>query len=163
MAEDTQTEQIRTEQIQPEQIQPEQIRMDQIMEMLPHRYPMLLVDRILEIEPDRRIVALKNVSVNEAFFQGHFQNRPVMPGVLIFEAMAQAGACLVFHRRENRGRLAFLAGVDHARFKRPATPGDQLILEIHVLHLRKNFGKCAAKALIDGEIACEAELMFALE
>jgi 3-hydroxyacyl-[acyl-carrier-protein] dehydratase len=139
------------------------IQIDQIMEMLPHRYPMLLIDRILEIEPDQRVVALKNVSVNEAFFQGHFQGRPVMPGVLILEAMAQAGACLVFFREENRGKLAFLAGVDHARFKRPVTPGDRLILEIEAVHLRKSFGKCRAKASVDGEIACEAELMFALE
>jgi 3-hydroxyacyl-[acyl-carrier-protein] dehydratase len=139
------------------------VRIDQIMEMLPHRYPMLLIDRILEIEPDQRIVALKNVSVNEAFFQGHFQRRPVMPGVLILEAMAQAGACLVFAREENRGKLAFLAGVDRARFKRPVTPGDQLILEIEVIRLRGSFGKCRAKALTDGEIVCEAELMFALE
>jgi 3-hydroxyacyl-[acyl-carrier-protein] dehydratase len=139
------------------------IRIDQIMEMLPHRYPMLLIDRILEIEPDRRIVALKNVSVNEAFFQGHFQNKPVMPGVLILEAMAQTGACLVFSREENKGKLAFLAGVDHARFRRQVTPGDQLILEIYDVNLRKNFGKCRAKASVEGEIACEAELMFALE
>jgi 3-hydroxyacyl-[acyl-carrier-protein] dehydratase len=133
------------------------------MELLPHRYPMLLIDRIVEIEPDQRIVALKNVGANEAFFQGHFPNRPVMPGVLILEALAQAGACLVFFRDENRGRLAFLAGVDHARFKRPVTPGDQLILEVQATHLRKSFGKCQAKALVEGETVCEAELMFALE
>jgi 3-hydroxyacyl-[acyl-carrier-protein] dehydratase len=124
---------------------------------------MLLVDRILTIEPDQRILALKNVSINEAFFQGHFPNKPVMPGVLILEALAQAGACLVFYREENRGKIAYLAAVDQARFKRTVAPGDQLILEVEVIKLRKSFGKCRAKASVEGEIACEAELMFALE
>jgi 3-hydroxyacyl-[acyl-carrier-protein] dehydratase len=140
-----------------------EINIDKILQMLPHRYPILLVDRILAIEPDQRILALKNVSMNEAFFQGHFPGKPVMPGVLILEALAQAGACLVFYREENRGKIAYLAAVDQARFKRTVAPGDQLILEVEVLKLRKSFGKCKAKASVEGEIACEAELMFALE
>ena len=130
-----------------------------IASILPHRYPFLLVDRVLEMEPEKRIVALKNVTVNEEFFVGHFPGHPVMPGVLIIEGMAQAAGLLLLANREERDqKLLYFMGIDRARFRRPVTPGDQLRYEIDVLRLRESFCKVQAKAMVDGKLAAEAEL-----
>jgi beta-hydroxyacyl-ACP dehydratase FabZ len=132
----------------------------EIMKLLPHRYPMLLVDRILEIDPGKRIVGLKNVSANEQFFQGHFPGAPVMPGVLIVEAMAQCGAVLFLRDLEDRERKLFLfGGVDKARFRRPVVPGDQLILECELLAKRSNTVKLRGTAKVDGNVVAEAEML----
>jgi 3-hydroxyacyl-[acyl-carrier-protein] dehydratase len=135
---------------------------DQIKEIIPHRYPFLLVDRILEVEEGKRAVGIKNVSANEEFFNGHFPDYPVMPGVLIVEALAQVGAVSILKKEENRGRLAFFAGIDSCRFKKQVKPGDQLRLEVEIVRLRGPIGKGKAVATVDGEIACEAEITFAL-
>ncbi|MCK7607633.1 3-hydroxyacyl-ACP dehydratase FabZ [Geobacillus stearothermophilus] len=134
----------------------------QIQSIIPHRYPFLLVDRILEIEEGKRAVGIKNVSANEAFFAGHFPEYPVMPGVLIVEALAQVGAVVLLQSEENRGRLAFFAGIDNCRFKRQVKPGDQIRLEVEILRARGAIGKGKGIATVDGELVCETELMFAL-
>ena len=134
----------------------------EIKEYLPHRYPFLLVDRVLEIEPDVRIGALKNVTINEPFFQGHFPHYPVMPGVLIIEAMAQAAALLSFKSlgtKRDDNMVVYLAGVDDARFKRPVVPGDTLILEAEKLMDRRGLIKYAVRAKVGDKLACEAVLL----
>jgi 3-hydroxyacyl-[acyl-carrier-protein] dehydratase len=129
----------------------------EIQSLLPHRYPFLLVDRVKEFEPHQRIVAIKNVTVNEPFFQGHFPGRPIMPGVLIIEAMAQAGGVLVFKSGGLVGKTTmYLAGIDEAKFRRPVLPGDQLRFEVEVIKKRPPFWKMQGKAYVDNEIACEA-------
>ena len=135
----------------------------QIQNILPHRYPFLLIDRVLELEPGKRIVGLKNVSVNEPFFQGHFPGLPIMPGVLIIEAMAQMGAVAILELPALRGKIALLAGIDKARFRRQVTPGDQLRIEVDVLKLRSTVGKSKAVALVNDDLAAEAELMFMVD
>ncbi len=131
----------------------------QITERLPHRYPMLLLDRVLELEPDRRIVALKNVTINEPFFQGHFPGLPVMPGVLILEAMAQAGGILVVPEDGSAaGKNFYLASINHAKFRRTVGPGDQLKLEVTVRQARGNFRKLVGRAEVGGQVVAEAEL-----
>jgi beta-hydroxyacyl-ACP dehydratase FabZ len=129
----------------------------EIQGLLPHRYPFLLVDRVKELEPGIRIVALKNVTVNEPFFQGHFPGRPVMPGVLIIEAMAQAGGVLVFKSGGPSGKpVVYMTGIDEAKFRRPVVPGDQLRFEINVIKKRPPFWKMQGKAFVDNEMVCEA-------
>ena len=143
------------------------LKMDihQILKKLPHRYPILLVDRVLEIELGKRIKALKNVSINEPIFLGHFPHRPVMPGVMILEALAQASALLSFATMgEDPGEdtVVYFAGIDGARFKRPVVPGDQLFLDVEVLRMKANIWKFQARALVGEEMAAEAELMLAM-
>ncbi|MHB8170292.1 MAG: 3-hydroxyacyl-ACP dehydratase FabZ [Thermincolia bacterium] len=135
---------------------------NEIQKILPHRYPFLLVDRILEVEPGKKAVGIKNVSANEAFFQGHFPGHPVMPGVLIIEALAQVGAVSLLSMEEYRGRIALFAGIDNARFRQQVVPGDQLVLEVEVLKLRGTIGKAQAKAMVGDKVVAEAELMFAI-
>jgi beta-hydroxyacyl-ACP dehydratase FabZ len=131
----------------------------QITERLPHRYPMLLLDRVLELDVDQRIVALKNVTINEHFFQGHFPGLPVMPGVLILEAMAQAGGLLVVPEDGSAaGKDFYLASISSAKFRRTVVPGDQLTLEVTVQHARGNFRKLSGKAEVGGKVVAEAEL-----
>jgi beta-hydroxyacyl-ACP dehydratase FabZ len=133
---------------------------EKILELMPHRYPMLLVDRILEIEPEKRIVGLKNVTFNEAFFQGHFPDDPVMPGVMILEAMAQVGCLFILAGLEDReGKLVYFAGIDNARFRRPVRPGDQLRLEVSALKIRTKTCKMRGEAFVGDELAAEAEFM----
>ena len=134
-----------------------QLRIDAILDLLPHRYPMLLIDRIIDITRAKRIVALKNVTINEPFFEGHFPGYPIMPGVLIVEAMAQAGAVLLFTEVTDRDdKLLLFTGIERARFRRPVTPGDQLRIEVDVLAFRGTAGRLQGKAYVDGKLACEA-------
>ena len=131
-----------------------------IMKILPHRYPMLLVDRVLEVEPGKRIVGIKNVSANEQFFQGHFPGAPVMPGVLIVEAMAQCAAVLILRDIPNREEKLFLfGGVDKARFRKPVVPGDQLRIECTIVQRRSNSVKIHGTATVNGELVAEAEML----
>ncbi|WP_018132938.1 3-hydroxyacyl-ACP dehydratase FabZ [Effusibacillus pohliae] len=138
------------------------LNIDQIKEIIPHRYPFLLVDRILELETGRRAVGVKNVTANEPFFAGHFPQYPVMPGVLVVEAMAQVGAVALLSVEENKGRLAFFAGIDNVRFRQQVRPGDTLHMEVEILSVRRSIGKGKAVAKVGDKVVCEAELMFAL-
>ena len=129
----------------------------QIQTLLPHRYPFLLVDQICELEVDRRIVGIKNVTINEPFFQGHFPGRPVMPGVLILEAMAQVGGVLAFKSLGHVARpIVYLTGVDQAKFRKPVVPGDTLRFEVDVVKKRPPFWKMKAQAFVSGDLVCEA-------
>ena len=145
-----------------EPIVPSALDIKKIVKILPHRYPFLLVDQILELDLEKgTIVGKKNLTINEAFFQGHFPEAPLMPGVLILEALAQTGGILV-HLRDNRGRVAILLGINNAKFRRPVKPGDVLILKATVLHLSSKGGKVAAGAYVDDVLVAESELSFAL-
>lgn len=136
------------------------LNINDIIDILPHRYPLLLVDRILEIEGDQRIVGLKNVTLNEPFFTGHFPGAPVMPGVLIIEALAQCGAVLLLKSIPDRDKkLFYFGGIDKARFRKPVIPGDQLIMEVTVLQRRAATAKLRAVARVGDAVAAEAELM----
>ncbi len=145
---------------------PTQLDITQILERLPHRYPMLLIDRVLELEVGKRIKAIKNVSINEPFFQGHFPGNPVMPGVLITEAMAQAAALFSFAdgvNGQDGGRTVYyLVGIDNARFRRPVVPGDQLVIEVSASRLSRSMCKYEGKATVDGAEVASAELMCAI-
>ncbi len=137
----------------------------QILEHLPHRYPFLLVDRVLDIVPGENIRALKNVSMNEPFFPGHYPHHPVMPGVLILEALAQTAALLSFNTmgsKPDENSVVYFVGIDNARFKRPVGPGDQLIMDVSILLRKRGIWKFSAKASVDGQTAAEAELMCTL-
>jgi 3-hydroxyacyl-[acyl-carrier-protein] dehydratase len=134
-----------------------QLNIGELMKLLPHRYPMLLLDRVVEMVRTKRIVAIKNVTINEPFFSGHFPEYPIMPGVLIVEAMAQAGAALLFTEVPDReSKLLVFTGIERARFRRPVTPGDQLRIEVDVLAFRGTAGRLQGKAYVDGKVACEA-------
>jgi len=134
-----------------------------IMDILPHRYPFILVDRIIELTPMERVLGLKNVTINEPFFVGHFPGHPVMPGVLILEALAQAGG-LMLSGSENdpAGKLVYFTGIDNVKFRRPVVPGDQLKLAVEMVKFRRNFCKMHGKALVNDELACEGDLSAAL-
>ena len=136
----------------------------QIKNYLPHRYPFLLVDRVLSVVPNESLVALKNVTINEPFFAGHFPHRPIMPGVLVIEALAQASAILASYGREDeigeKNRVYYFTGIDNARFKRPVEPGDQLMLKVKIERRIKNMWKCSGTTEVEGNLACRCNLMF---
>jgi len=141
----------------------ELLNIQEILEHLPHRYPFLLIDRVVEFKENERIVALKNVTINEPFFQGHFPGVPIMPGVLIIEAMAQAGGVLVFRTQMNRAeKLVLFIGIERARFRKPVRPGDQLRLEMVVDRIKSRVGRLKGKAYVEGAVVAEAEVMFSL-
>jgi 3-hydroxyacyl-[acyl-carrier-protein] dehydratase len=131
-----------------------------VMSILPHRYPLLLIDRVLEIEPGKRIVAIKNFTINEEFFQGHFPEHPIVPGVLLVEAMAQAGGILLVHQDPDRhDKLLYFGAIERARFRRPVVPGDQVRFEVEILRLKSSHAKIAGRGLVDGNVHVEAEML----
>lgn len=131
----------------------------EIMRILPHRYPFLLIDRVIELVPGQRIVAIKNVTINEPFFAGHFPGMPVMPGVLLLEAMAQAGAVLALKHGANADQVMYLAGIDQAKFRRPVTPGDQLRIEADMIRYKVRIMKLKGRVLVDGVVVAQAEIL----
>jgi 3-hydroxyacyl-[acyl-carrier-protein] dehydratase len=135
---------------------------NQIREIIPHRYPFLLVDRIVELEEGKRAVGIKNVTANEPFFQGHYPEFPVMPGVLIVEAMAQVGAVAILKLPEYAGKLPLFVGIDGVRFRKQVIPGDQLRLEVELVKLKASVGKSRGRAYVGEQLVCEGELMFAI-
>lgn len=134
----------------------------EIMDILPHRYPFLMVDRIVDLIPGKSAVGIKNVTVNEPCFTGHFPGNPIMPGVLMVEAMAQVGACAVLGEEKYRHHLAYLAGVNHVRFKRLAVPGDTLLISTELIKIRGNIGKAKGKITVHDELVCSGEFLFAI-
>jgi beta-hydroxyacyl-ACP dehydratase FabZ len=139
------------------------IDINEILTLLPHKYPFLLVDRVLEFEPAKRIIAIKNVTVNEPFFQGHFPGRPIMPGVLILEAMAQAGGILAFKSFPGMKGSVFFTGIDGARFRKPVTPGDQLRFDVEGVKHRREIWVFEAKAYVEDDVVAEARIMAMLK
>ncbi|MGF7057738.1 3-hydroxyacyl-ACP dehydratase FabZ [Brassicibacter mesophilus] len=134
----------------------------EIQKIIPHRYPFLLVDKIIELEEGKKAIGIKNVTINEPFFQGHFPGNPLMPGVLIVEAMAQVGAVAVMTLEENKDKLAVFTGIDSIRFKKQVRPGDILRMEVELIAMRRGIGKADAVAYVDGEVACKGTLMFGI-
>lgn len=137
------------------------MNVEEIMTILPHRYPMLLVDRIIECDWEKKIVGIKNLTMNEQIFQGHFPGHPVMPGVLAIEAMAQTGGVLLSRVLKQEGKIAYFLAIDNARFRKLMQPGDQMRIEVELTKIRLGMSKVHGKVLVDGEIAAEADLMFA--
>lgn len=137
-----------------------ELNTQEILKILPHRYPFMLVDRIIECDDEKRIVGIKNLTFNEAFFQGHFPGQPVMPGVLQMEAMAQVAGILLNRMLGGEGRISYFAAIDNARFRRPVVPGDQLRMEIDIIKAKPRLSKVHAKAFVDGQLVSEADLMF---
>jgi 3-hydroxyacyl-[acyl-carrier-protein] dehydratase len=140
-----------------------QMNINEIINLLPHRYPFLLIDRVLSIEPDKSIVALKNVTINEPYFPGHYPHYPVMPGVLIIEAMAQTAALLSFTAGIDKDSVYLFVGIDNARFRQPVGPGDQLIFKVNLIRSMRGLYKFSATAEVDGQLVAEAELMCAVK
>jgi 3-hydroxyacyl-[acyl-carrier-protein] dehydratase len=138
------------------------MNVEEIMRIIPHRYPFLMVDRIIELIPGGKAVGIKNLTINEPFFAGHFPDKPVMPGVLMIEAMAQVGACALLSQTEYQGKIAMFAGVDRIRFKRPALPGETLLISTELTAIKGSIGRGKGKITIDGETVCSGEFMFAL-
>jgi 3-hydroxyacyl-[acyl-carrier-protein] dehydratase len=136
---------------------------EDIKNIIPHREPFLLIDKIIDIEPGKRIKAVKYVRQEEYYFKGHFPSDPIMPGVLMVEAIAQAGAVSLLMLPENKGKLVLFAGIDKARFKRIVRPGDKLVIEVEMENFRRKIGKAKGKAAVGGDIACTVEIMFALD
>ena len=137
----------------------QKLSISEILNFLPHRFPFLLVDKILE-QKENKIVGVKNVTINEPFFQGHFPEHPVMPGVLIIEAMAQTGGVLMFSKEENKGKIPLFAGIDKARFKKPVYPGDQLIIKVEIIKMVIGVAKAKAEVYVDDNLVAFAELLF---
>lgn len=135
---------------------------NEIKKIIPHRYPFLLIDRVIELQEGVKAVGIKNVSVNEPFFQGHFPQQPVMPGVLQVEALAQLGAVALLSKEEFKGKTAYFAGIDKVKFRQKVVPGDTLRLEVEIVKMRRNMGIGKAVATVDGKKVCEGELMFAI-
>ncbi len=134
----------------------------EIMSIIPHRYPFLLIDRVTNVEKGKKAQGIKNVTMNEYFFQGHFPEEPVMPGVLIVEALAQLGAVAILSLEEFKGKIPYFAGINSVKFRKKVIPGDRLILEVEIVKLRANFGIGKICAKVEGEVACEGEILFAI-
>lgn len=139
-----------------------QLDVNEIQKIIPHRYPFLFVDKIIDLIPGEKAVGIKNVSINESYFRGHFPGHPVMPGVLILEALAQVGGVLMLSRPENQGKLAYFMTIEDVKFRQPVHPGDQLRLEAEVIKIRSKTGQCRGKAYVGDKLVCEAEVKFAL-